>query len=108
MSRFKQHFFVCTNTRPPFAGASCGPQGSPNLVMHMMELLEKHGVAERVKVTPCGCLGPCDAGPMMVVYPEAVWYAHVTPEDIEEMVTSHVLRGEPVQRLVYAWEENPA
>ncbi len=73
--------------------------------MRFLETVEQKGLQETVKVTPCGCLGPCENGPMIVVYPEAVWYAYVTPGDVEEIVESHAVQGKPVQRLLYEWPE---
>jgi len=55
----------------------------------------------KVAVTACGCLGPCFEGPAIVVYPEGTWYAGVKPEDVEEIVNSHLRGGTPVKRLVY-------
>ena len=48
-----------------------------------------------------GCFGLCAAGPIVVVYPEGIYYSHVTPEDVEEIVNEHLIKGRPVQRLVY-------
>jgi (2Fe-2S) ferredoxin len=56
--------------------------------------------------TGCGCLGPCFDGPNMVVYPEGVWYAGVTPEDIPDVVRDHLIGGVPVARLRYHWPDD--
>ena len=56
-------------------------------------------------MTPCGCLGPCFDGPMMVVYPDAVWYGGGHPDDVPEIVEKHVLGGQPVERLRFATPE---
>ena len=55
-------------------------------------------------MTPTGCLGFCSAGPLMVVYPEGVWYQPKTPEDIDEIVQSHFVEGKPVARLIVVLE----
>lgn len=59
-----------------------------------------------VAVTPCGCLGPCFDGPNLVVYPDGVWYAGVTPADVAELVERHLVAGEVVERLVYELPED--
>ena len=59
----------------------------------------------RVAVTSTGCLGPCFEGPTIVVYPEGVWYTGVTPDDVPEIVESHMRDGIPVQRLLHDWED---
>ncbi|MCX8115436.1 MAG: (2Fe-2S) ferredoxin domain-containing protein, partial [Burkholderiaceae bacterium] len=53
----------------------------------------------KIRVNKAGCLDRCDDGPCIVVYPEAVWYTYVDEHDIDEIVDSHLVRGEPVQRL---------
>ncbi|HEX9653715.1 MAG TPA: (2Fe-2S) ferredoxin domain-containing protein [bacterium] len=105
MSKFKYHFFVCTNTRPPFAKPSCGPNGGHPIAAAFQEALEKQGLLNEAKVTPCGCLGPCENGPVVVVYPEATWYAGVKPEDVAEIIESHIKNGKPVKRFIYQWPE---
>lgn len=103
MSKYRLHFFVCVNNRPPFAKPSCGPAGSPQLLTKLQEEVQQRGLSEEVAVTACSCLGPCESGPMMVVYPEGVWYAGVRVEDVSEIVDSHVMQRQPVQRLRYDW-----
>jgi (2Fe-2S) ferredoxin len=71
----------------------------------MLEELEKHGLGEEVAVTGCHCPGPgvgtCERGPMVIVYPDGVWYANVRADDVAEIVESHVAHGKPVERLMY-------
>ena len=100
MSKFRQHFFVCTNARPPFAKPSCGPQNSNQILMLLQEEVEKRGLLNEVKITGCDCLGPCEEGPIMVVYPEGTWYKKVTADDVSEIVETHIIQGKPVSRLL--------
>jgi len=62
------------------------------------------GLAGRIRVNKAGCLDQCEHGPTVVVYPEAVWYGHVRPEDAEEIVSEHLVAGRPVERLRLADE----
>jgi (2Fe-2S) ferredoxin len=62
--------------------------------------LQKRNVYDKVAVTYSGCLGPCDQGTNVLVYPEAVMYGNVTPADVAEIFDKHLLGGEPVARLV--------
>jgi (2Fe-2S) ferredoxin len=55
-----------------------------------------------VRINSAGCLDRCDKGPVIVVYPEAVWYTYVDQEDIDEIVDSHLLQGKIVERLLIA------
>ena len=60
------------------------------------------GLKLTVRANKAGCLDQCEHGPTVVVYPEAVWYGHVTPADVDEIVTEHLVHGRPVERLVLA------
>jgi (2Fe-2S) ferredoxin len=61
--------------------------------------LKKAGLAGEVRAQRAGCLDTCEAGPTVVVYPDGIWYGPVTPEDVAEIVTSHIGKGVPVARL---------
>ncbi len=98
---FQRHVFVCLQNRPPFAKPSCGPRGSPRLLELLTTELEKRGLFGRIGLNGSTCLGPCESGPNMVVYPEGVWYAGVKPEDVPEIVEQHLAGGRPVERLRY-------
>lgn len=101
MNKPQRHFFVCTNARPPFAKPSCGQNDGHQILMGLREEAEQRGLLGEVKITGCGCLGPCEEGPAIVVYPEATWYQGVSIEDIQEIVESHMVNGLPVDRLIY-------
>ena len=57
-------------------------------------------LVQQVMVTESSCLGPCDLGPTVVVYPESVWYHKVTPDDVPEILEQHIMKGNPVERLI--------
>lgn len=104
MSKFKRHFFVCQTQRPPFAKPSCGARGSAQLLEKLLDALGQHPeVWDEVQVSASGCLGPCFDGPSCVVYPEGVWYVPLKPEDVDEVIESHMVKGKPVERLIYKW-----
>jgi NADP-reducing hydrogenase subunit HndC len=67
--------------------------------------IKKHGLDEEVEVVQTGCHGLCALGPIVIVYPDATYYAKVQPEDAAEIVAEHLLKGRPVERLVYREEE---
>jgi (2Fe-2S) ferredoxin len=63
--------------------------------------LSERGIPNsRVRANKAGCLDQCEIGPTVVVYPEAVWYGHVTPADDDEIIDSHIIGGKPVERLI--------
>jgi (2Fe-2S) ferredoxin len=107
MSKFARHFFVCQTERPPTGKPSCANRGAADIYAALLQGLGSHpDLWDQVAVTTSGCLGPCFDGPNLVVYPEGVWYAGVTPDDIPEIVESHMVGGVPVERLVYQWPDD--
>jgi (2Fe-2S) ferredoxin len=102
---FEHHVFVCHNTRPDGAPRpSCAVNGKSDLHTRLQQLTKAAGLGERVRINKSGCLGQCEHGPMVVVYPEAVWYGNVRPEDAEAIVEEHLVGGHPVERLRVAEE----
>jgi (2Fe-2S) ferredoxin len=100
----ERHVFVCRNERPTEGKPSCGARGGAEVFAAMQrEVGARPDLWGKVAITSCGCLGPCFDGPMVVVYPDAVWYAGVTARDVPEVVESHLAGGEPVERLRYPW-----
>lgn len=97
---YKVHAFACFQERPPsHPRGSCGQKGSKPLWEHLAKKLERLGQPE-IALTSTGCLGFCAAGPLMVVYPEGIWYRPQTREDIDEIVQAHFVEGAPVERLI--------
>ncbi len=60
-----------------------------------------HGLSGALQLTTCGCMGLCDEGPIIVVYPEGVWYRRIQASDVSEIVERHLGHAEPVERLVW-------
>lgn len=97
---YKRHVFACFTQRPPaHPRGSCGAAGAQPLWERLGKKIETESLSD-VGFTAAGCLGFCSAGPMMVVYPEGIWYRPTTPEDIDEIVESHLKQGKLVERLV--------
>ena len=82
-------------------GTGCTSSGSKQLQETFKEQLAANGLAEEVKIIQTGCFGLCALGPVVVVYPEGVFYSQVKVEDVPVIVTEHLLKGRVVQRLVY-------
>jgi len=95
---FRYHVFVCTQEKAE--GVSCcSTAGSFRVLNALHGELGAKGLAADVQVSSCGCLGICDSGPVMIVYPEGTWYTKLTPNDVAEIVASHFKAGEKVARL---------
>src|SRR5580700_10951404 len=100
VKKLRAHLFVCNIERP--AGhprGCCAEKGSEALVKAFKEELARAGAKGEVRAQKAGCLDTCEFGPSVVVYPEGVWYGRVKPEDVSEIVRSHLLEGKPVDRL---------
>ena len=96
----KHHVLVCMNQRPPgHPRGSCASVGASSVFETMMGEMEKRNLFETIMVTGTFCMGPCDKGPSVVVYPEGVWYGQVKPEDVAEIFDSHLEKDQPVERL---------
>src|SRR5665213_500328 len=105
MEPFHQHVFICTQGKPEGV-ASCPNNGSLQVLQALERELDSQGLDHQVQVTACGCLGLCENGPVMIVYPDGIWYRRVKEEDVPEIVGSHLRDGNVVSRLV--WNDLPA
>ena len=98
MDVYRRHVLVCT-------GGFCSPDRRGRaLYSHLAKLLEREDLLfgpERVKRGETPCLGVCAGGPIVVVYPEGVWYAGVTPELLERIVVEHLRDGRVVTEAVF-------
>ena len=105
MSKFEKHIFVCTNQRDKgHPRGSCDPEGTGELHKLFKAAVAKRGLKGRVRANKAGCLDQCEHGPNVVVYPEQVWYGHVTASDVDEIVDQQIVGGKPVTRLIIADE----
>ena len=98
---YQYHVFFCTNQREE--GESCcanfGARRVRDYAKQKIKQLGLHG-AEGVRINLAGCLGRCDQGPVIVVYPEGTWYTYVDEEDIDEIIEQHLQQGKVVERLL--------
>jgi len=99
--RFRHHVFVCENLRPDVdPRGCCAARGGTAVREALKAELKRRGLQGRVRANAAGCLDACAHGVSLVVYPEGVWYGGVRPEDVPEIVESHLLGGRPVERLL--------
>lgn len=100
MKRFDRHIFICENKRPEgHPRGCCLDKGSHEIRERMKARIKELGLNSMVRVNSSGCLDACEFGPSMVIYPEQVWYGGVSADDIEEIIQSHIIGNEPVERL---------
>jgi (2Fe-2S) ferredoxin len=99
MGQYEKHVFVCTY------GPWCSRDSDTDAVIRRMkQAINRSGLKGRVRVNRAGCLSQCGHGPMVVVYPAGNWYQAVTPEDVEEIVSTDIIGGEVVTHLAYVAE----
>lgn len=104
-SFYRHHVFFCTNVRADGSKA-CGDCGAADIRGYAKDRIKQLGLSGKgkVRINSAGCLDRCNDGPVLVVYPEGVWYTYVDQEDIEEIVVSHLQNGKIVERLLLAGE----
>jgi (2Fe-2S) ferredoxin len=99
---FRLHVFCCTNLRPEdHPLGSCAGQGSVELHRYMKDQAKRMGL-KNVRINSAGCLSRCKLGPVIVVYPDNVWYHMETTADVDEILQTHVVNGGRVERLLLA------
>ncbi len=94
MELYRSHVLVC-------GGTGCTSSGCLKIVEKLGEELKKHQLDKEVKVVKTGCFGLCEAGPIVIVYPEGAFYSHVKAEDVERIAEEHLLKGRIVTDLLY-------
>jgi (2Fe-2S) ferredoxin len=100
MSYYQRHVFFCCNQRA--AGeACCNNHAAQQMRDYAKQRVKELGIAGKgqVRVNQAGCLDRCEEGPVLVIYPEEVWYTYVDQEDVDEIIDQHLLRGRIVERL---------
>ncbi len=97
---FQHHVFFCINERND--GRACcadrNAQALQEYAKKRLKTLNMNGPG-KIRINKAGCLDRCEEGPVLVVYPEGIWYTYIDQEDIDEIVDSHLMAGKPVERL---------
>ena len=93
MSFIRSHILVCT-------GTGCSSSNSQKIIEEFEKQLVAQGMEKEAKVVRTGCFGLCALGPIVTIYPEGACYTHVTVDDVEEIVSEHIVKGRIVKRLL--------
>ncbi|MFZ5648704.1 MAG: NADH-quinone oxidoreductase subunit NuoF [Bacillota bacterium] len=94
MEMYRSHVLVC-------AGAGCISSACKSVQSALQINIDKYGLEKEIKVVETGCMGPCDLGPVIMVFPDGVFYRRLKPEDAGEIVFQHLLKGKVVTRLLH-------
>jgi (2Fe-2S) ferredoxin len=100
MSFYKHHVFMCLNKREAPENC-CACHNSEAMRAYAKKRCKELGLSGhgKVRINQAGCLDRCEEGPVMVVYPEEVWYTYVDEHDIDEIIDEHLVKGKVVERL---------
>lgn len=105
MPYFSHHIFCCENRREAgHTRGCCAEKQGAELRGYFKEKLKERALSGPggMRVNSAGCLDRCELGPVLVIYPEAIWYSPQSREDIDEIIESHLVGGVPVARLQLA------
>lgn len=97
---FDIHIFVCTNQRTGTDRLSCGEAHGMDLVTEFKKQTKELKTDLKIRAQRAGCLGICDFGPTVAVYPEGIFYVGVKKEDVTEIIQSHIINKKLVERLL--------
>ncbi len=96
---FEKHVFCCTNQREAGHARGCCADKNASELRDYMKAKVKEARLPKVRVNAAGCLDRCELGPTFVIYPEGVWYSCKTKEDVDEVIETHLQKGQIVERL---------
>lgn len=100
MPKPKKHILVCVQGRPPgHPRGSCQEKGCNNVWQAFQQEFQARNLWNDYQLTNTGCLGPCQTGANVLVYPDNIMYGNVTPGDVVTLIEEHLLKDEPVARL---------
>jgi (2Fe-2S) ferredoxin len=94
------HLFICTNQRNNTTKLSCGETHGLDLVAEFKKQIKHLNINLKLRANRSGCLGICDFGPTVAIYPEGTFYVGVKVEDVKEIIDSHIINKKPVTRLL--------
>ena len=100
MAFYQYHVFFCINQRDK-GEACCANFNSKQWRDYVKERTKQLGIHRPggVRINTAGCMGRCEQGPTIVIYPEGVWYTYVDQQDLDEIINEHLLHGRVVERL---------
>lgn len=100
MPKPEKHVFVCVQSRPEgHPRPSCAQKHCVEVADAFFQTLQDKMLFDKIQVTTTGCLGPCMAGPTVLVYPEGVMYGGLTKEDVPTIFEEHLINDRPVESL---------
>lgn len=101
MQKFQHHLFICINKRADGNPKGCClSKGAEEVLTTFKKEIKKRGLKGKIRANKAGCLDACAFGPVVVIYPEGIWYTVKTKEDALEVIKEHIMKGKTVDRLL--------
>jgi (2Fe-2S) ferredoxin len=104
---YEAHVFSCINQRAAGHPRGCCQEKGAVTLRNYLKARAKEAGLSRVRINAAQCLDRCELGPVLVIYPEGVWYTYQTKEDVDEILQTHLIGGEIVDRLLLKPEDGP-
>lgn len=104
---FVTHVFCCTNRRVEGHPRGCCAEKNSEVLRNYLKQRCKDLDIVDIRINAAGCLDRCELGPTLVIYPEGVWYGYKTKEDLDEILSVHILGQKRVNRLLLSPEDGP-
>lgn len=100
MPKYNKHIFICVNERDEMnPKGDCSRCGGMDIRMKFVQLINQNGLKGKVRANKSGCLDACEMGAALVIYPNNIWYTHVSLDDVEEIFETSVINDNVVERL---------
>lgn len=101
MDNYDKHVFFCTNQRSD-GSACCNNQRAQQARDYVKNKVKQLNISDshnKIRINSAGCLDRCEEGPVIVVYPEGIWYTYIDSSDLDEIIEEHLQHGRVVERL---------
>lgn len=103
--KYHKHIFICTNDRGPnHPRGDCANCGGNEIRMRFVKLINQNGLKGKVRANKSGCLDVCEFGPIIVIYPQNIWYTGITIEDVDEIFEKSIIGDGIVDRIASSKE----
>ena len=107
--KYDKHIFICINERDENnPKGDCTRCGGKDIRLKFVQLINQHGLKGKVRANKSGCLDACELGAAVVIYPDNIWYTRVSPDDVEEIFKTSILKNDVVERVAATektWDE---
>ncbi|MCL5265881.1 MAG: (2Fe-2S) ferredoxin domain-containing protein [Chloroflexi bacterium] len=94
MKPYRKHVLVCSSS-------DCAQYGAEDILDLLGQGLRERGLQQEIKLTKTGCLKECEDGPIVIVYPDGVWYSRVAIEDVDDIIDEHLVNERVLSRLLH-------